>query len=224
MTTLYVMTQIMNILSFIFIIMTLRLASYNMHGWNNGDLYLQHLCDNNDIIFITEHWLLPQNLGTLLNYNADFSAYAVSGIKDIETYAKTSDQPYGGLGVLWSKHLCLEVKVIDVDYIHRCLAVEIIAGKITYVCIVVYLPVLENSDDYENDLLLCSAFIDAVASHYTFTNEMTLMICGDFNFDMHKFLTCKRLKLVNDLFNELDLHCCDDLDVNKVGYTYHHDT
>ena len=50
------------------------------------------------------------------------------------------------------------------------------------------------------------------------------MICGDFNFDMHKPLKCKRLKLVYDLFNELDLHCCDDLDVNKVAYTYHHDT
>ena len=65
--------------------MTLHLAFYNMHGWNNGDLYLQLLCDNNDIIFITEHWLLPQNLDTLLNYNAEFSAYAVSGITDIET-------------------------------------------------------------------------------------------------------------------------------------------
>ena len=26
------------------------------------------------------------------------------------------------------------------------------------------------------------------------------------------------------MFNELDLHCCDDLDVNKVRYTYHQDT
>ena len=78
------------------------------------------------------------------------------------------------------------------DHIHRCLAVEIIAGKITYMCIVVYLPVFENSDDYEDDLLLCSAFIDAVASHYTFTNETTLIICGDFNFDMHKLLTYVR--------------------------------
>ncbi len=205
--------------------MSLRIASYNMHGWNNGELYLNHLCDNNDVVFVTEHWLLPQNLSALHNCNSDFSAYAVSGITDIESFAKSGGRPYGGLGVLWSKNLHnLNVKVIDVDHLHRCLAIEIIAGKIMYICILVYLPVYENTDDYEDNLLFCSSFIDAVASNYVFDNETILMVCGDFNFDMHKLQTSKRLQLTKDVLNEFDLCCCDDLDINKVGYTYHHDT
>ena len=42
--------------------MNLYLTSYNMHGWNNGQLFLEKLCHENDVIFVYENWLSPQNL------------------------------------------------------------------------------------------------------------------------------------------------------------------
>jgi hypothetical protein len=65
--------------------MTLRFASYNMNGWSVGSPFLQHLCQENDVIFVTEHWLLPQNLNMMSNFDKNFAAYAVSGVIDIES-------------------------------------------------------------------------------------------------------------------------------------------
>ena len=51
---------------------TLKLASYNMHGWKNGLSMLDSLCDSNDIIFLQEHWLLPGNTNIINSYNEKF--------------------------------------------------------------------------------------------------------------------------------------------------------
>lgn len=83
--------------------MDLRFVSYNMHGWNNGLSYLQQLEKQHDIMFLCEHWLLPQNLDVLLNFNTEFAAHAVSGITDFDAFACKGGRPYGGLGVLWRK-------------------------------------------------------------------------------------------------------------------------
>ena len=98
--------------------MNLTLTSYNMHVWNNGQPFLEQLCHENDVIFVHEHWLLPQNLDVLLNLSDKFSAHTVSGIIDIEAFAHKDGRPYGGLGVLWSKNRNIGVKydVIDIDF------------------------------------------------------------------------------------------------------------
>jgi len=41
---------------------SLRIATYNMHGVNSNWSYVQDLCDNYDIIFIQEHWLMESKL------------------------------------------------------------------------------------------------------------------------------------------------------------------
>jgi hypothetical protein len=112
------------------------------------------------------------------------------------------------------------VTVIDTDDSHRCLGVEVKYGTSTFICIAVYFPVFENTDEYEENVLFCAAFIDAICSQYVHSKDTKFMIYGDFNYDMQKFITHSRLKVMRDLFNEISLTCCDHLDANNVGYTY----
>lgn len=83
--------------------MDLSFASNNMHGWNNGLSYLQQLGQQHDVMFVCEHWLLPQNFNVLLNFNTELVAHALSGKTDIDAFAGKGGRPYGGLGVLWRK-------------------------------------------------------------------------------------------------------------------------
>jgi len=51
----------------------LSVISYNLHGLNQGIELLNYLCCKNnldtDIVFIQEHWLTPDRLSRLNNYN-----------------------------------------------------------------------------------------------------------------------------------------------------------
>ena len=42
--------------------MAVIIVSYNMHGWNNGNLMVGEMRNNNDIILLQEHWLYPSTL------------------------------------------------------------------------------------------------------------------------------------------------------------------
>ena len=89
-----------------------------------------------------------------MNYNKNFSAYAISDIIDIETLANNGYRPYGGLEILWSKKKSIYVKIIDADYSLRCLAKEITTGNSVHLCIAVFLPFYVSVDIYEEDILL----------------------------------------------------------------------
>ena len=51
----------------------LTIASYNLHGLNQGISFLECLCNDYDFVFVQEHWLAPFDLDTL----AEISAHMV---------------------------------------------------------------------------------------------------------------------------------------------------
>jgi len=55
----------------------ITICSYNMHGFNNGISCLKELCENNNTIFIQEHWVHPQHLVRFDNINEDFSFHGL---------------------------------------------------------------------------------------------------------------------------------------------------
>ena len=103
------------------------------------------------------------------------------------------------------------------------MAVELQVENVKYVCIAVYLPLFENTDECEEDILMCVSFIDAVASQFSCDSDVNFVIFADFNFDMHGLLSNKRLQILCDFFGKLSLSCCDNMDINEVGYTYKHE-
>ena len=159
----------------------------------------------------------------IIKLNDKFSAHTVSSIINIEAFTHKGGRPYDGLGVLWSKNKNIGVKVIDIDFLHGCMAVELQFENVKYACVAFYLPVFENTDEYEEDILLCTSFIDVVASQFTCDLDVNFLIVEDFNFNMNRLLSNKRLQILCDLFNELSLSCCDNMEINEVGYTYKHE-
>ena len=50
--------------------------------------------------------------------------------------------------------------------------------------------------------------------------NFTFLILGNFNFDCIKLSTCERLSCMQNLLNEYNMVVRDNLDVNRVAYTY----
>lgn len=73
--------------------MDLRFVSHNLHGFNNSKSFLDVLCNNSDIVFVQEHWLLPSNINLFTNVNNAFAGFAVSGVRDIEQFSLTGGRP-----------------------------------------------------------------------------------------------------------------------------------
>jgi len=62
----------------VFTMETLKVTTYNMHGFQSGLSCLTDLCDSGiyDIICVQEHWLAPYNLNKLQNFHSEFDCYA----------------------------------------------------------------------------------------------------------------------------------------------------
>ena len=62
--------------------MSIRIMSYNMHGFNQGYLALDDLIATNcyDVLFLQEHWLTPANLSVFDNHFTDYFSVGCSAI------------------------------------------------------------------------------------------------------------------------------------------------
>ena len=56
----------------------LRVTTYNCRSVKSSIGAIQKLCNNNDIILLQEHWLLPNEINYLSNIHSDFLAVAVA--------------------------------------------------------------------------------------------------------------------------------------------------
>ena len=68
--------------------MDAKIASYNMRSFRNGCSVLDSLRNDNksDVIFVQDHWLLPNNVNLFANFKANYAGFAVSGCCDIEQF------------------------------------------------------------------------------------------------------------------------------------------
>ena len=66
----------------VFTMETLKVTTYNMHGFQSGLSCLTDLCDSGicDIICVQEHWLAPYNLNKLQNFHAEFDCLCWSAM------------------------------------------------------------------------------------------------------------------------------------------------
>jgi hypothetical protein len=63
------------------------------------------------------------------------------------------DRPYGGVGFLWRKSLCKEIRLIGNDNSCRCLAIAFgLCSKEVLNVVSIYLPCIEASVQYSVDI------------------------------------------------------------------------
>ena len=80
----------------------LQFCTFNCRSVKNCIPELQKLCDINDIVFLQEHWLLPDELHLLNNIHLDFFSYGLLAV-DISQDILVG-RPYGGTAILYRKN------------------------------------------------------------------------------------------------------------------------
>ena len=93
----------------------LKIVSYNCRGRKSGSNYVQSLLQSCDICLIQEHWLLRENLDSLITSD-DFLSV---GVSSMDSSILLSGRPFGGCGILYRKSLSPVVHRIFTD--SKCL-------------------------------------------------------------------------------------------------------
>jgi len=94
---------------------TLKLCSYNMHGYNNGVPMTKSLCDQHDIVLLQEHWLPSSDLGKLDLIHPDFRSFSVSAMDCKTSTGILIGRPFGGTAILYRIDKTKFLKLVDVD-------------------------------------------------------------------------------------------------------------
>ena len=93
---------------------SLRLASYNLHGFNQGIPMLNYLCYDykSDVIFVQEHWFPPFDLNKIQNFSNDFTSFGISAMEDRVESDVLFGRPYGGVCILLNNRYVRCVKFV----------------------------------------------------------------------------------------------------------------
>ena len=201
---------------------SIKICSYNMHGFKNGVSTVQDLCLKYDIILLQEHWLLKGNLNKIGDINENFQAFSLSSMNDKAATAILVGRPFGGVAVLFRKTLSNCIKIVESDDAEgRFFSFKLTAcGSRDIIITCVYFPCLTASRDY----IIASSSITSHIDNVLANNADALhLVAGDFNFP------CNDGNIGYDLFKDImtdyNLMCCDEKVANKnIMYTYLHES
>ena len=82
-----------------------------------------------------------------------------------------------------------------------------------------YFPCDRNSPEYINSICSINGFIESVIDD---NPGYKILITGDFNFQC--IVGDKGYDVFSSFANDLDLTCCDSMDLENIGFTYFHET
>ena len=133
----------------------MRIASYNLHGLNQGTDILQHLCEDVELsmIMIQEHWQSCDNLNKILCFSTDFTGYGICAFENKINSGIMIGRPYDGVAILIRDHLVKLVNKIICEERFVILCIQSVAF------VNVYLPT-KSCKDYVNLLRSTLELID----------------------------------------------------------------
>ena len=93
-----------------------RVISYNMHGFNQGQSTLKSLCaDEYDIIFVQEHWLTPDKNNNVLCFSSNYTGFGISAMVNKVSSGIFYGRPHGGVSILVHNKFVKFVKDVSSD-------------------------------------------------------------------------------------------------------------
>jgi exonuclease III len=166
-----------------------RLASFNLHGLNQGKVFVQQFSSECDFIFIQEHWLAPFDLNKLDNLCIGMSVFASSAMTDVISRGVLTGRPFGGVAIFVKDSVASMVRLIT----NTCR--YIILQFNDMLLINVYLP-SSGTIGYEDEYIDCLACITNDVADLSYSH---IILGGDMNLD---FAAVHPLK--NDLIEFAD--------------------
>ena len=156
----------------------LKVISYNCRSIKSSIDEVRNLCSFNDIVFLQETWLCPDEIDLLQSIHKDFISVGTSAMTEALQSGILLGRPYGGIGILWNKSITSMYNVTPKYFKDpRLLGLEISdKNHCKMLLLNTYLPYNDpnNFDSYCNYLAKIDAICDSYDSVYTIT-------LGDFN-------------------------------------------
>jgi hypothetical protein len=77
-------------------------TSFNLHGFNQGAIFLNSLCEVSkiDLICIQEHWLTPDLMHFIHNFNSGYITFGISAMESVVHSGILRGRPRGGVATL----------------------------------------------------------------------------------------------------------------------------
>ena len=182
----------------------LKVATYNMHGLNQGSAFVEHMCKDHDIIFLQEHWLAFFDLSRLDSICSRMVCFASSAMDSKISSGCLRGRPFGGVAVLIRDTIVTNVTLV------KSASRYIILRLDDVLLINVYLP-CSSCDNWEDEYADCLASIMNDISKLQFTR---ILFGGDLNIDfMNKHITCSHnsvISCIEDFVKTLQMKFADD--------------
>ena len=159
--------------------MAIKVATYNCHGFQSSVNDIRQLCSNHDVILLQETWLMESELPQLSRVDRNFYHKGISSMDTNRTLIR--GRPYGGLALLWSKHLGMQCKPVTFGTRSDIMGLMITISDVQYLLLNVYMPYCcrDNLNDFMLNLLHIDGIISTADTPYVF-------VAGDFNADTTK--------------------------------------
>ena len=191
---------------------TLKVASFNCRNVKSSLSEVTELCNNNDVIFLQETWLMNFDLSMLGLISKDFYARGISAM-NIDT-GIINGRPYGGLACLWRKSLGDRCKPIIYDNEDRIMGIEVNVETGKMLFLNVYMPFCksENLDDF-------NFYINKVNNIICSADTPVVYAIGDFNADVVKNQMFG--KELSKFCHDESLFISDNIFLSSDTYTYY---
>ena len=152
----------------------LSIVTYNLHGFNQGSVFLQDLLLHYDIVCVQEHWLSSRDSSLLTNLNNDFLTVASYAVDSVLGRGILKGRPFGGLAIFVKSSIIQNFEIV-------CNSERLIVLKVNNILICnVYMPC--NDDELFN----CTLGLIAESIHNRSSNIDYWMVVGDFNLKFMK--------------------------------------
>jgi len=102
----------------------LMLATYNLHGLNQGKPYLVSLCNEYDFIFVQEHWLAAFDLNCLDTVSNNMVCYASYALDDAISTSCLKGRPFGGLAFFVNNRFATSSRLVSAANLYIILQYE----------------------------------------------------------------------------------------------------
>jgi len=190
--------------------MSLKLISFNMHGFQQGCPVIEDLIADckPDIFLLQEHWLTPASLGLFSSRFNEYTLFGSSAMSGIVEKGMLRGRPFGGVVSLVNNKLLRHTLVVHCD--ERFVIIKVF----NYLIINIYLPCSGSS----NRISLCDELLTDIWSWRAIHSNCGCIFAGDFNvnLDCSDAVALRVAKFVNDC----SLYRCDDLFPAQKADTY----
>ena len=190
----------------------LKISTFNCKNVKTSVPEVRQLCDNRDIVFLQETWLIDSEFHIISSIDKTFYVRAMSAMNTSSQAVR--GRPYGGTGILWRKELG-DCNILDSDE-PRIMCLELKNDTHCILLINVYLP-YDSYDNLDEFMFLLSKVNSIIENH----PSSHACVIGDFNANTsHDSLFGK--ELVRFCNNE-HLIIADNLLCNDSTFTFYSD-